>query len=208
LLDWQLPDGRIATLHSDQVIRRGRKKVQRFTEIVVLETAEGRNALVLLDGEEPQFAGALETSVQNASGAILSARYPTAMAPFTVHRIELASLFPALADFAGGEPLLVSGKGIGSRENSGRAPGRRRCPLAMVRKRLVFNRRLAQSDAFQFDPGMGIELVVALSDAELQDGIEASPVQQPIHQQGLSQACRRQQAAAAGNRRQCRKALR
>jgi len=109
LLDWQLPDGRMATLHSDQVIRRGRNKVQRFTEIVIVESAEETNALVLLNGEDTQEGSAVELVFQNKNGETRSAFYPLPMMPFTVHRIELAALSPGLAEFSGGKPLLVSG---------------------------------------------------------------------------------------------------
>jgi hypothetical protein len=109
LLDWQLADGRVASLHSDQTISRNPGKVQEFTEIVVLESADERNALVLLNGEEPQAENALELIFRNASGASRSASYPSSMQPFTAHRIELAALLPELVDFSGGQPLLVSG---------------------------------------------------------------------------------------------------
>jgi hypothetical protein len=110
LLDWQLADGRIATLHSDQTICRNRDSVQEFTEIVILEHAGEKNALVLLNGEELQPENSLTLTFQNAHGETQAASYSAPMLPFTVHRIELAALLPGLAEFAGSHPLLVCGK--------------------------------------------------------------------------------------------------
>jgi hypothetical protein len=109
LLDWRSPDGDLATLHSDQVVRRGRRRLQRFTEIVVLERDGEENALVVLNGEEAQPANALSVTVTNASGERRIAPYAAPMAPFTVHRVALAGLFDGLQAFAGGAPLLVTG---------------------------------------------------------------------------------------------------
>ncbi|HVZ48763.1 MAG TPA: hypothetical protein VG916_08275 [Gemmatimonadaceae bacterium] len=109
LVDWRSADGDLATLHSDQVVRRGRRRLQRFTEIVVLEREGEENALVLLNGEDAQPANALSVTVTNASGERRIATYGVPMAPFTVHRVALAELFARLRAFGGGAPLLVSG---------------------------------------------------------------------------------------------------
>jgi hypothetical protein len=109
LLDWRAADGQVVTLHSDQVVRRGKKSLQRFTEIVVLETGDEHNALVILNGEEPQPSGALEITIKNSAGISRSAIYAQPMRPFTAHRIPLTSLAPDLVEFSEGKPLLVSG---------------------------------------------------------------------------------------------------
>ncbi len=108
VVDWRTADGRIATLHSDQVVCRGRDRRQELTEVVVLESADERNALVFLNGEQEQDETALEISVTNCSGEVRHANYAVAMRPFTVHRIPLVGLWPDLADFCGGQPLLAS----------------------------------------------------------------------------------------------------
>ncbi|TAL43578.1 MAG: hypothetical protein EPN91_06090 [Salinibacterium sp.] len=110
LLEWHRANGGIATLHSDQTIRPGRERVQLFTEIVVLESDEETNAIVLLNGESPQMENALELTFRNALGEEQSAFYPQAMAPFTVHRIAFAELMSGLAKFSAGQPLVVSGR--------------------------------------------------------------------------------------------------
>lgn len=109
LVDWQLADGRSATLHSDQSVRRGRDSVQRFTEIVVFEDDWETNALVFVNGEVAQEAGALELTVRNAAGDVRSAIHAPAMAPFSLHRVALAALFPGISGFADGAPLQVGG---------------------------------------------------------------------------------------------------
>jgi hypothetical protein len=108
IVDWRAADGRVVTLHSDQVVQRGRQRLQRLTEIVVVESDAEKNSLVFLNGEDLQAANALEIFVKNSGGATLSAKYPVAMQPFTVHRIPLASLFPDLVSFSAGHALLVS----------------------------------------------------------------------------------------------------
>jgi hypothetical protein len=110
LIDWQLMDGRIATLHSDQTISRGRSGVQELTEIVVLESADESNALVLLNGDEPQAENALELTIRNTTGVERVTNYRLPMAPFTVHRIELRTMFPDLVEFSQSQPVMVSGR--------------------------------------------------------------------------------------------------
>lgn len=119
LVDWRRPDGRMASLHSDQIVRRGRDRLQRFTEIVVLENQHETNALILLNGEEPQAPHCLELQIQNCRGEVLTRTYAPAMAAFTIHRVELAALFPGISDFSRGEEIKVEGhfasKGLFSR---------------------------------------------------------------------------------------------
>jgi len=108
-VDWIRPDGCIATLHSDQVLRHGSATRLQLTEIVVVESGEESNALVFLNGELEQPIGALRLRVENSLGQHVDASYPEPMAPFSVHRIPLAGLFPGLADFTSGEAAQVSG---------------------------------------------------------------------------------------------------
>lgn len=118
-VDWIGPAGEVASLHSDQVMRFGRQARQEWTEIVVRESTSEHNALVILNGEDVQPAGAIELRFTNALGQARSGRYAAAMAPFSIHRIELDAVLPGLASFAAGEPVLVGGvftsKGLFSR---------------------------------------------------------------------------------------------
>jgi hypothetical protein len=109
IVDWRTPEGRLSTLHSDQIVSRRVTQPQGFTEIVVVETETEHNALVILTGDQPQAPGALELTVANHRGERLSARHPGAMPPFCVNEIRLASLFPDVVAFAEGRPLLVEG---------------------------------------------------------------------------------------------------
>ncbi|MBG9389078.1 hypothetical protein [Caenimonas aquaedulcis] len=110
LVDWRGPGGEMAHLHSDQVIQRGRHLTQRITEVVIAETADEHNALVILNGEEAQAAGALEISVRSASGDIRTVRHARAMAPFSVNRIGLREAMPDLARLCDGGPATVSAR--------------------------------------------------------------------------------------------------
>jgi hypothetical protein len=110
LVDWRRADGQSVILHSEQIIRRGLDQTQEFTEIVVLETTEEHNTLVLLNGEQAQDEGALVVQFRNARSETRVVVYASQMLPFTAHRIEFAPLSPGLAEFAGGQPLLVSGR--------------------------------------------------------------------------------------------------
>lgn len=110
IIDWHAVDGRVVTLHSDQVLRRGRVTPQRLTEIVLIETQDESNALVVLNGDQAQAVGAFEVDIRNFAGATRSAKYPLPMSPFTVHRIALAELVPELSEFAAGQPLLVDAR--------------------------------------------------------------------------------------------------
>ena len=108
-VDWRSPDGRLATLHSDQILSRRVTQPQGFTEIVVIESDSEHNALVILNGEQVQAPGALSLTVSNHHGAQRTASLDAPMAPFTVTEVGLARLFPGLAAFAESRPLLVEG---------------------------------------------------------------------------------------------------
>lgn len=111
LIDWRSADGRIATLHSDQFnYLHGTAEPQRFTEIVVLETIEERNALILLNGESMQPACALRLFATNGKGEVLESSHDEAMLPFSTNRIELGLLFPHFAAFCDGKPATISGR--------------------------------------------------------------------------------------------------
>lgn len=108
-VDWQLSDGRSAFLHSDQVVIRTNNRLQRITEIVVLENEIETNALIILNGEEEQAAGALSLSFKNHLGQEKTVAFNEAIRPFTVFRIPFRDYFPAIADFSGNKALQVSG---------------------------------------------------------------------------------------------------
>lgn len=109
-IDWRSKDGHLATLHSDQIVSRHVTAPQRFTEIVVIETNTEHNALVILNGNHVQAAGALSLTVENHLGETRTASFAPTMRPWTVVTVPLAPLFPGLAAFAGGQPLLVEGQ--------------------------------------------------------------------------------------------------
>ena len=108
MVDWYSDEGEIASLHNDQsLIRQGRPL--DFTEIVVLETAEQRNYLVVLNGAEPQEPGSIRLEARNHKGELREGVYAPAMAPFSVHRLYLSELFPGLAEFGEGNHISLSG---------------------------------------------------------------------------------------------------
>ena len=65
LVDWHSEDGDLVSLHNDQSFRSG-DSPRAITEIVVLETADVRNTLVIVNGPQEQSAGCLSLSVANA----------------------------------------------------------------------------------------------------------------------------------------------
>ncbi len=93
LLDWHSEDGDLISLHNDQAFL-ARDFPREFTEIVVRETADVRNSLVIVNGPQAQVAGCLTVQITNGAGAMRTAQYATAMAPFSLHKIALAELFP------------------------------------------------------------------------------------------------------------------
>jgi len=72
----------------------------------------------------------------------------------------------------------------------------------------VFHPALAQGDALQFNPCMGIELPIMLTDPEFDLGVEAPPSQQPMHSDRLTQATRGDRAPTSSDGSQFGKALR
>ena len=108
-VDWHLADGRNACLHSDQVVIRGNNKLQRITEIVVLENDIETNALIVLNGEEEQDSGVLSLSFKNHLGHEKTIVCEQVMRPFTVLRIPFRDCFPDIVGFADNKALQVSG---------------------------------------------------------------------------------------------------
>jgi hypothetical protein len=109
LVDWVAADGRVCSLHIDQVVCGDRDTQQRFTEIVVIENDCEHTPLIVLHGERQQSAGALRLGIKNSEGYMLEASYPIPMEPVSLHRLVLAELAPGLIRFAAGKPLLISG---------------------------------------------------------------------------------------------------
>ena len=58
-----------------------------------------RNYIVVLNGKSNQPAGAICLTVENHSGETLTATYSQEMAAFSLHKIYLDDLFPALLNF-------------------------------------------------------------------------------------------------------------
>lgn len=108
LLDWHSEDGDLISLHNDQSFLP-RDQPREFTEIVVRETADVRNSVAIVNGPLAQVAGCLTLQIANANGAMRTATYAPAMAPFSLHKIALAVLFPDLAEFCGDGHITVRG---------------------------------------------------------------------------------------------------
>ena len=108
MVDWYSEDGEIASLHNDQSLSHRNWKLD-FTEIAVLETETQKNSLVVLNGLERQASGSIRLDTKNQKGEVRNAVYAPSMAPFSVHRLYLSELFPGLAEFGEGSPVLCSG---------------------------------------------------------------------------------------------------
>ena len=108
LIDWYSDDGSICGLHSDQAVLRAPYR-NRFTEIVVEEMADRASELVLLNGPDPQPAGAASLELRNHLGATRTARHGRPMLPFTATRLRIRDLVPDAVEFADGRHLTVSG---------------------------------------------------------------------------------------------------
>lgn len=106
MVDWISEAGELVTLHSDQAMMP-EDRLFDLTEIV----AGPGTALVVANGACRQPARALALSITNHARRTQEARYRPAMAPFSLHRIELGALFPDLESFAGGRPVAVRGAG-------------------------------------------------------------------------------------------------
>ncbi len=108
LLDWHSEAGDLISLHSDQSFLAADHPCE-FTEIVVRETADVRNTLVIVNGPLAQAAGSVTLRIANPAGATRTASHAPDMAPFSLHRIALASLFPDLVAFGAGDCITVGG---------------------------------------------------------------------------------------------------
>lgn len=113
MVDWYSDHDGLSGLHNDQSIVAGEDKPIDLTEIAALETTTSRNSLVFVNGDTAQAAGTLTVAMTNAGGASRSASYAQPMAPFTVHQVRLAELFPALDAFGDGRHLNVGGRFAG-----------------------------------------------------------------------------------------------
>ena len=111
-VDWYSDSGEIASLHNDQSLDP-RTQNADFTEIVVLETAEQKNYLVVLNGPDAQGPGIIHLKAQNYKDETRDAVYKPGMAPFSVHRLHLSELFPGLAGFGDGRHISIEGQSKG-----------------------------------------------------------------------------------------------
>src|SRR5579864_4114031 len=109
MVDWYSDGGEIASLHNDQSLDP-RTQNADFTEIVVLETAEQKNSLIVLNGLDEQTPRSITLHAKNHKGEIRSALYEPAMAPFSVQRLQLSNLFPGLAEFGDGRHIAIEGR--------------------------------------------------------------------------------------------------
>ena len=109
MVDWYSDSGELVSLHSDHSIARSRKSIE-FTEIVLLETSQSRNFLVLVNGREPQGPDSVALQVRNYCNQTRNAVYSRAMAPFSVHKLSLMELFPNLSEFCAGKHATLEGR--------------------------------------------------------------------------------------------------
>jgi hypothetical protein len=107
MVDWYSGAGELVSLHSDQRLEQHPKPVE-WTEIVVLETLEQQNLLVVINGPIQQLAHSLSIEIKNADNQVQTASYGS-MRPFSLHKIWLNQLFPDLLDFCQGAPVSLSG---------------------------------------------------------------------------------------------------
>ena len=109
ILDWYSEGGELCTLHNDQSLVTQSKTIE-FTEIVFCETHEERNFLVILNGPEAQKPESIELEIRNHRGEVRTAPYPPKLAPFSVNKLYMDSLFPGIIDFCDGKHVTLSGK--------------------------------------------------------------------------------------------------
>jgi hypothetical protein len=107
MVDWYSEEREIASFHNDQSLSRAESS--EFTEIVILETAQQHNSLVVLNGAERQSPGSIQVVAQNHRGEQRDAVYAPALPAFSVHRLCLSMLFPGLAEFGEGRHISISG---------------------------------------------------------------------------------------------------
>jgi hypothetical protein len=108
IIDWYSEAGELVSLHNDQIIQPNQKPV-RWTEIVVQETATAQNFLVVLNGADQQPENSISLEIKNYLGETCSAVFSPGISPFSLHRLQLAVLFPNILDFSQGKPITVSG---------------------------------------------------------------------------------------------------
>jgi hypothetical protein len=108
IIDWYSEAGELVSLHNDQIIEQQKKAVE-WTEIVVRETIEEQNSLVVLNGPEHQPQNSITLEIKNHLGAVCSAIFTPAIDPFSLVRLQLSSLFPDILSFSQGKSITVSG---------------------------------------------------------------------------------------------------
>ena len=109
LVDWYSDEGDIISFHNDQSFRETSAPI-KFTEIVFLESEINKTCLIIMNGPEAQAAGSIQLTVQNHSGQTREAIYQPALAPFSIHKLELGRLFPDLARWSEGQHLTLAGR--------------------------------------------------------------------------------------------------
>lgn len=108
MVDWYSVAGELVSLHSDHSVSASKRPIE-FTEVVFLEASNLRNFLVLVNGAEVQKAESVSLQVRNQEGEVRRAIYSSPMEPFSVHKLRLRELFPALAEFCNGQYATLEG---------------------------------------------------------------------------------------------------
>jgi hypothetical protein len=108
IIDWYSEESQIMSLHNDQLMR-AKAKLTKWTEIVVHETIETRNSLVVINGAESQPQQSISLEIKNYLGETCPAIYHPAIVPFSLHQLRLAELFPNIIDFCQNQPITVTG---------------------------------------------------------------------------------------------------
>jgi hypothetical protein len=109
LCDWFTDEGELVSFHNDQSWLPGVGAIE-LTEIVILAEDAARTELAIANGPEPLAAGCLRVWVQNHRGQQRYATHAPAIAPFSLARIGLQTLFPGLDAFLEGRAATVSGR--------------------------------------------------------------------------------------------------
>lgn len=109
MVDWYSQDGELVSLHNDQSLRPQLRPIE-FTEIVLRETAQEKTFLVVLNGPERQDAECIHLEIKNHHDQTRQAVYLPAMAPFSLHKLHLAELFPGLVEFCDGQHATLTGR--------------------------------------------------------------------------------------------------
>ncbi len=108
IIDWYSEAGELVSLHNDQIIRPNQQPVN-WTEIVVQETVTAQNFLVVLNGADRQPENSISLEIKNYLGETCSAVFSPEISPFSLHRLQLAVLFPNILDFSQSKPITVRG---------------------------------------------------------------------------------------------------